>query len=130
MNTSEIKLNNYLEMISRIYKLPTYSPALLRELLKYVDADGIITLSKWRKQNIAKEVGINVYTVNNALQVYKRTGIVNWEAVSVFTLNSNLFGKEFHGSYDGEFKKLNLRLVIEFPDGVLGVQSKVTGGAI
>lgn len=130
MNTTEIKLNNYLEMVSRIYKLPTYSPALLRELLKYVDADGIITLSKLRKQNIAKEVGINVYTINNALQVYKRTGIVNWEAVSVFTLNGNIFGKEFHGAYDGEFKKLNLRLVIEFPDSVLGVQSKVTGGAI
>lgn len=130
MNNSETKLLSYLEIISRIYKLPSYSPALIRELLKLVDASGIITLTKWRKQAIADSVGINVYTINNALQVYKRTGVVNWEAVSVFTLNENLFGKEFHGLHDDKIKNINLRLCIDFTDSVVGAQSKIFGGAI
>lgn len=130
MNNSEAKLMNYLEIISRIYKLPSYSPALIRELLKVVDSNGIITLTKWRKQAIADSVGINVYTINNALQVYKRTGVVNWEAVSVFTLNQNLFGKEFHGLHDEKIKNINLRICIEFTDTVIGAQSKISGGAI
>ncbi|OLY72278.1 hypothetical protein AU074_13970 [Pseudomonas sp. ATCC PTA-122608] len=104
MNT----INRYLDCLTKLYKLPSYSPALIEEFLKLVDADGIIELTKWRKENIAEAIGINVYTINNALQVYKAKKIVNWEAVSVFTLNKELFGSIFNNAYDDGFPEFEV----------------------
>ena len=104
MNTISI----YLNCLTKLYKLPTYSPALIEEFLKIVDSDGIIELTKWRKENIAQSIGINVYTINNALQVYKAKKIVSWEAVSVFSLNKDLFGTVFNNLYDEGFPELEI----------------------
>ncbi|WP_122341473.1 hypothetical protein [Pseudomonas caricapapayae] len=98
----------YLQTVTNMHKLPAYSPALIFEFLKLVDSKGLIELTKWRKDYIAETIGVNNYTINNALQVYKSKKIVNWEAVSVFTLNQNLFGSIFNGLYDEGFPELEI----------------------
>ncbi|GFZ59410.1 hypothetical protein PSE10A_19210 [Pseudomonas amygdali pv. eriobotryae] len=114
-------LNIYLQSIKNIYRLPAYSPALIAEFLKLVDSQGIIELTKWRKETIAARIGINVNTINNALQMYKSKKIVTWEAVSVFSLNKKLFGVAFNNLYDDEngFPELKITYEIIIIDGNL-----------
>lgn len=114
-------LNIYLQSIKNIYRLPAYSPALIEEFLKLVDSQGIIELTKWRKEIIADRIGINVYTINNALQMYKAKKIVTWEAVSVFSLNKKLFGDAFNNLYGEErgFPELEIIYEIRISGGKL-----------
>lgn len=104
MNT----INHFLLALTNMYKLPAYSPNLIYEFLKLVDSVGIIELTKWRKDQIAESVGISVYTLNNAMQMYKAKKIINWEAVGVFTLNKDLFGSIFNDLYDDGFPELEI----------------------
>ncbi|MFI3044443.1 hypothetical protein [Pseudomonas coronafaciens] len=103
---AESKITTFTKALADLYSLPPVAPKLLEELLKSVDRDGDIHLSKWRKESIAKSLDSSLSTVNNALQVFKKHKIILPIAVSVFELNPEIFGDGFNNLYSGSWKSV------------------------
>ena len=126
------KILIFTKALADLYSLPPIAPKLLEELLKSVDRDGDIHLSKWRKEYIAQNIDSTLSTVNNALQVFKSHKIIVPKAVSVFELNPEIFGAVFNNLYDGSWRSVK-SINIDVSIGRAGFKPKanvVVAGAV
>ena len=91
----------YLEDISYLHNLPKRASPILLELLKYVTyGTQEIMLNAYSKKSIASSVGIAMKTLDNNLQEFVRSGVLDRVATGTFKLNPYLFGK-------GDWKTIN-----------------------
>ena len=81
----------YLDDINRIYDLPNNS--ILYEIMKRMDYDGLINISKYGKDTICEKLDIKPQTFANYLQKLKDKNIVLPVGRGTFMPNPNLFGK-------------------------------------
>lgn len=81
----------YLDDINRIYELPNDS--ILYEVMKRMDYDGLINLSKYAKDLICKKLDLKPQTLANYLQILKKKDIITAVGTGTFMPNPNLFGK-------------------------------------
>lgn len=81
----------YLDDINRIYELPNNS--ILYEVMKRMDYDGLINLSKYAKDMICEKLNLKPQTFANYLQKLKEKDIIQAVGRGTFMPNPNLFGK-------------------------------------
>jgi hypothetical protein len=81
----------YLDDINRIYELPNNS--ILYEIMKRMDYDGLINLSKYAKDMICEKLDLKPQTFANYLQILKKKDIIKAVGTGTFMPNPNLFGK-------------------------------------
>lgn len=81
----------YLDDINRIYELPNNS--ILYEVMKRMDYDGLINLSKYAKDMICERLDLKPQTFANYLQKLKEKDIIRAVGRGTFMPNPNLFGK-------------------------------------
>lgn len=81
----------YLDDINRLYDLPNHS--LLYEVMKRMDYDGLINLSKYAKDMICSKLDVKPQTLANYLQKLKEKDIIQAVGRGTFMPNPELFGK-------------------------------------
>ena len=120
----------YLDDINRIYELPNNS--ILYEIMKRMDYDGLINLSKYAKDMICEKLNLKPQTFANYLQKLKEKDIIQAVGRGTFMPNPNLFGK---GSWKDVYNRRktyeSIKLQITYKaDGSKTVQTefKLDGG--
>ncbi|MFD3729830.1 MULTISPECIES: hypothetical protein [Bacteria] len=81
----------YLDDINRLYDLPNNS--ILYELMKRMDYDGLINISKYGKDMICEKLNLKPQTFANYLGKLKDKDIILPVGRGTFMPNPNLFGK-------------------------------------
>lgn len=114
----------YLDDLNKIYELPNSS--ILYEIMKRMDYDGLINLSKYAKDTICEKLGLKPQTFANYLQKLKEKDIITTVGRGTFMPNPNLFGK---GSWKDiynrrkNYESIKLNIVYK-PDGTKTVQTE------
>ena len=88
---SYVKL--YIQDIMLFCGLKSRSADIVFMLLRRLDFDGIITLTRRWKENASRELGIKPQTFDNYLQEIKKKNIIKPIGRSEFMMNPNLFAK-------------------------------------
>jgi hypothetical protein len=114
----------YLDDLNRIYELPNNS--ILYEVMKRMDYDGLINLSKYAKDMICEKLGLKPQTFANYLQKLKEKDIIHPVGRGTFMPNPNLFGKgTWKEIYSRRKKYAEIKLNITYkPDGTKTVQTE------
>lgn len=108
----------YLDDIMHFMDMPSSSSGILFSIAKRMGYDNKVTLVKPIKEDIAKETGMDLGTINNAITNFKKKDILVSAGRSVYTINPHLIGK---GSWQDIYK---LRLNIEYnPDGTRSIKT-------
>lgn len=113
----------YLEDLNKIYNLPNNS--ILYEIMKKMDYDGQITLSKFTKDQICQKLGLKLQTLSNYLQELKKKDIIQPLGKGTFMPNPDLFGKgTWKEIYNRKKKYAEIKLEIKYKaDGTKEVQT-------
>lgn len=114
----------YLDDLNRIYELPNNS--ILYEVMKQMNYDGLINLSKYAKDMICERLGLKPQTFANYLQKLKEKDIIQPVGRGTFMPNPNLFGKgTWKEIYSRRKKYAEIKLNITYkPDGTKTVQTE------
>lgn len=98
----------YLKDIARLYDLPKATSKLMLEILKFMGYDNIVALGKYRREEIAKSLGISPGTLANALTRFIDEGLIMKVSSSEYFVNPNIFGK-------GKWRDIKkLRIMMEY----------------
>lgn len=113
----------YLDDINKIFDLPNHS--ILYEIMKKMDYDGLITLSKFTKDQICQKLGLKPQTLSNYLQDLKKKDILQPVGRGTFMPNPNLFGKgTWKEIYSRRKKYTEIKLQISYKaDGTKEIQT-------
>ena len=106
----------YLEDISYLNNLPKGSGSLIYELLKLVNYDQEIILTKYLKEKIAKNLDCKLKTINNKLCDLVKTEVLILIARGVYSINTNLFGKGSWKDIIKHRKSLKLEIFYNFQE--------------
>lgn len=98
----------YLDDIGMLKGIPTWTNSVLTELLKLMSYKNQIVLNSTVKHDIASDLKIAIKSVDNALGLLVKQGILTRRGTGVYIASPLLFGK-------GEWKDIRkLRLTIEY----------------
>ncbi|RZK38469.1 MAG: hypothetical protein EOO61_07940 [Hymenobacter sp.] len=98
----------YLDDIGMLKNIPTWTNSVLFELLKLMSYKNQIVLNSTVKHDIASDLGIATKSVDNALGLLVKQGVLTRRGTGVYIASPMLFGK-------GEWKDIRkLRLTIEY----------------
>jgi hypothetical protein len=98
----------YLDDVLRLSNLPTVSNTILNQMLRYMNYENVITVTKFQKENIAQRLGVKVNTIEHAIGKFVKEGILTKVASGNYVANPYLFGK-------GKWANLRkLRLVVDY----------------
>ncbi|WP_153000200.1 hypothetical protein [Pseudomonas syringae] len=128
------KVDTLFQLIAAHNNLSPSSAKVFKELMKFLDADGLININFYHKKHIANEAGVAPHTVNNVILKLKKTGFLKSIDTGCFKPNKSLFVDEY---FDGLYartgwKNLNYEIKINSNTGlmqVVGLKNKESGGA-
>jgi Firmicute plasmid replication protein (RepL) len=83
----------YLQDIAKLYELPQNCSPLLYALVKLMDYDGMITVTKPKRKKIADELGISEKSIKNRLVHLQQQGILKRIDYCEYEMNPELFAK-------------------------------------
>lgn len=102
----------YLKDIERLNELPRGTSNILYLILRYMNYENQIVISKYQREEIARKLNLKQNTIDHTITALIKGGIISKIANCTYIANPDLFGK---GKWS-QVKKL--RLAIEYnPDG-------------
>jgi hypothetical protein len=110
----------YLEDINRIYSLPRGCSPALYEILKEMNWKGIISLTKYTKDQCAAAAGLTPASFNNCISDLIKKDILKRLGQSVYMANPHLFGQ---GNWIEVMEKREAYLQISYKNGKREVTS-------
>jgi len=109
----------YIKTVGVIHNLPNSADKILFEILKYVNYDNRIIITKPVKENIAKRLNISLSRVNNYLSSLNKKNILIREDRGMYILNPYIFGK---GNWYNIYKlREELHLNVVFKEGEIDI---------
>ncbi|MEN4750693.1 hypothetical protein ABEH28_13095 [Pseudomonas sp. Ps21-P2] len=120
MNT---KADILFQLIAAHNNLSPSSEKVFKELMKFLDSDGLININFYHKKHIASEAGVAPHTVNNVILKLKKSGFLRSVDTGCFKPNKSLF---VDGYFDGLYartgwKYLNYEIKINSTTGLMQI---------
>ena len=103
-----------------------FSPStekVFKELMKFLDSDGLININFYHKKHISCEAGVATHTVNNVILKLKKAGFLKSIDIGCFKPSKSLFVNDY---FDGLYartgwKNLNYEIKINSNTGLMQV---------
>lgn len=120
------KADTLFHMISVHNNLSPSGEKVFKELMKFLDKDGIININFYHKKCIANDAGVVPQTVNNIILQLKKIGLIRSVDIGSFRLSKSIFvDGYFNGLYARtEWKNINYTMSLN-SDGLLQVRGTV-----
>jgi len=100
----------YIQDVSRLMDLPPSSSKLLTLLLKSMGYNNVVVMYKPIKEMMCEELGIRLNTLNDAVKLLHRKGILIRKARGVYVIDPEQFGR---GKWE-DIKKI--RMTVEYDE--------------
>jgi len=109
----------YIKTIGILHNIPNSADKILFEILKYVNYDNRIIITKPVKETIANRLNISLSRVNNYLTTLTKRNILIREDRGMYILNPYIFGK---GNWYDIYKlREDLHLNVIFKEGEIDI---------
>ena len=113
----------YIDDLAKILELTSGCRSLLYFLIKKMDYEGIITLTKSSRERLAQQVGVKETAVRNQITKLCQKGILRRVGTGEFEANPNLFAR---GDWSEIYKRRrDFKLVITYEDDSRTLKSSV-----
>lgn len=110
----------YIDGVLHYADCPAWQSKILHALLRRIDWGNEIAIPSGRKKEIAKDLGIEVGTLDNAISKFVKNNILRKKSTGIFIANPHYFGR-------GEWKDiLKLRLTVDFSSEGIEMKGHVT----
>lgn len=113
----------YIDDLAKILELTSGCRSLLYFLIKKMDYEGIITLTKSSRERLAEQVGVKETAVRNQITKLCQKGILRRVGTGEFEANPNLFAR---GDWSDIYKRRrDFKLVITYENDSRTLKSSV-----
>jgi predicted transcriptional regulator len=109
----------YIKTIGVLHNIPASADKILLEIIRYVNYDNRIIITKPVKEKIAERLGLSYSRVHNYISTLSKKNILIREDRGMYILNPYIFGKgNWHDIYN---LRKELRLDVVFKEGEIEI---------
>lgn len=114
----------YLDDISTLLSIPDSEKRVLTLMLKKLDYDGYITLSKRYRMLMCEQLGIKDQVLRNKIAKLKKSGVIASASYGEYMVNPNLFARGQWKDVVEQRRRFEMRISYS-PDGERRIETEV-----